>query len=95
MDYEGFIGPAYRSTSLNVSADRVVNWYPEVVPTGVGKSRVAYFPTPGTAQAVTGTPAGVGRGLYAINGRTFAVIGSSLLEFFADGTFRTLYTFLS
>jgi len=52
MIFNGFVGPTYENHSLNVDAQRCINWYPELVESGTGKSRYAYHPTPGFTQVV-------------------------------------------
>ncbi len=81
----GFCGPSYRSQSPNVDAESTVNWYPEAIESGQGKSTFALYPTPGlkSAYALDGevsVPA-----LFTHNGRMFSA-GASLWEEFADGT---------
>lgn len=79
----GFIGPTYQSESPNSDAEDTVNWYPEVVE-GQGRSAMALYPCPGIA--VLWTLNGPIRGLFTINGRVFAVGGSTLYELFINGT---------
>lgn len=45
----GFCGPTYQSQSRNVNCERCVNRYPEIVEVDGGKSRIALYPSPGTA----------------------------------------------
>ncbi len=85
------MGPTYQARSYAVSADRLVNWYPEIVESGLGKTKVNYYPTPGLAlHADTSALKGItgGRGAFALDGRQWSVIGENLVEFKADGTFK-------
>lgn len=82
-----FIGGAYLARSPNVSADRCINLYPEMVETRTGKAVAALYGTPGLRRWCV-LPAGGCRGLYtASSGRAFAVAGSECYELFAGGTF--------
>jgi hypothetical protein len=79
----GFVGPSYASQSLNADAQRCINWYPETIESGQGKSATALYPTPGLAQfaqIVPGAPAGGVRGGIGINGRAFFVAGNLFTE---------------
>jgi hypothetical protein len=62
-----------------------MNWYPESIETGTGKSRIAMYPTPGLSLFTALTGASV-RGIFTINSRTFAVAGTTLYEVIGDGT---------
>lgn len=87
----GLPGPTYTSESVNVDAQRSINFYPETVESGRGAAPIALYPTPGLTPfcPLTGT---YSRGLYEFNGRLFAV-GTNFAEVFADGTSHG-YTFL-
>jgi hypothetical protein len=85
-EYKGFVGPTYQALSTYVSADRCVNWYPESIPTEGGKSKIAYYPTPGLVlHAATNVYGGPGRGAIVVNGRKFGVAGNQFFEFDAAG----------
>ena len=87
MVYKGFVSGTYPARSYAVSIDRLVNWYPEIVESQLGKSQIAYYPTPGLILVVdTSNLGGAGRGMFALDGRQWAVIGSWLVEFHPDGT---------
>ena len=75
----------YRSQSPNASADFTMNWYPEIIETGAGKSNLVLYPTPGLKLFVALTGASV-RGIFSINNRTFAVAGTTLWEILGNGT---------
>src|SRR5215472_3840368 len=86
--YKGFVGSTYQARSFAVSADRLVNWYPEIVESREGKSLINYYPTPGLTLLTDLSALGAGRGAFALDGRQWAVIGGSLVEFHADGTYQ-------
>ncbi len=90
IPYPGFVGPAYRSQSINVAGDRCVNLYPELVESGTGKSQWALYGTPGTTLFCT-LPGDV-RCLWAGDNRLFAVAGNTLYEVFSDGTYSSVGT---
>lgn len=79
----GFVGPTYTSQSINADCQRTMNWYPESIESGVGKSATVLYPTPGsTLFATLAQPV---RGALSINGRAFFVAGNSLWEVSAGG----------
>jgi len=84
MEFPGFIGGTYESRSLPANAQRCVNYYPEVDESRSGKSNVILQPTPGLAVFSSGL-AGALRGLWAGEGRLFAVAGATLYEIDSDG----------
>lgn len=45
----GFVGPTYSSQSVIADCQRCMNWYPEAIESGQGKSQMALYPTPGSA----------------------------------------------
>lgn len=84
----GFVGPTYASQSLNADAQRTINWYPESIESGQGKSALAMYPTPGLAlfaTLVAGAPVGGVRGAIAMNGRVFFAAGTLFAEVNAAG----------
>lgn len=83
--YPGFIGPGYTSQSRIADVERTVNWYPEKIESGIGKVDWALYPVPGFVEVLELEDAPV-RGLYSLNGRTFAVSGTKLYEILADWT---------
>lgn len=86
MRYPSFIGPSYESQSKIAASDRLVNWYLEKMEVPGQKAEYVAYPAPGfQAFATPGTP-GRGRGIYMVNGRVFAVVGSKLYEVYIDGT---------
>src|SRR6476660_9638015 len=82
----GFVGPSYSSQSVNADCQVCRNWYPENIESQLGKSGFALYPTPGLA-VFCQLPDEPLRGLFTINGRTFAVAGSTFFELFTNGTF--------
>lgn len=79
-----FATNSYKSTSLPLSAQRLVNWYAEIEP-GDAKSPVALFNTPGTVLFATcGT--GKIRGACYHNGKAYFVAGESLYEVDSAGS---------
>ena len=85
------IGGEATSESINVDAGHTLNWYPELVESGTGATKVAMFPTPGLTTFATMTGSAV-RGALAFNGRLFAV-ATNFNEIASDGTV-TPYSFL-
>jgi hypothetical protein len=85
----GLIGPSYSSQSLNADCQVTKNWYVETIENPFGKAAYALYPTPGQSLfvALPGLPE---RGAFEINGRCFAVSGTSFCEVFTDGTFNVI-----
>lgn len=81
MEYPGFIGASNPSSSIAADNERTINMYPELIagPGITGKSRLVLRRTPGLVlqQTLADSPI---RGLFSINGRTFAVAGGSFFE---------------
>jgi hypothetical protein len=90
MSRFGFVGGTYISQSVNADAQECINWYVENVESGDGKSARVLYPTPGLS--VFGAAAGLNqvRGLWTINGRTFAVIDAQLYEVLGNGNLNAL-----
>lgn len=92
----GFIGGSYRSEAIYADSQRCVNWYPEVVESGVGENSMVAYPTPGTkrfgSNPGTSQEAGFPRGMIELNGQVFHVIGRQFLELIGDGSFVVLGT---
>src|ERR1700758_4635364 len=93
----GMCGPTYQSQSLNVDAERCINFLPEVVEAEGGKSRYALYYRPGLNSAFANLGSTSVLGIFACrpNGaivdRLFAVVQSGpnqvLFEVFSNGTF--------
>ncbi len=79
MRYRGFVGPAYRSQSVDVDDEQLINWYPELVESGFGKAPAVYYPCPGRKPWLN-LPGGSIRGMFAQDGRAFAVGGGTFYE---------------
>lgn len=87
-----FTYEAYQSRSKNVDFKRCINMYPEMDQGNGGKTVKALYGRPGLLLncALDGSGPIRGNGLYTVpigSGRSFAVRGNTLFEFFADGTF--------
>src|SRR5437899_8354938 len=81
----GFVGQSYSSQSVSADAQRTMNFYPEIIESGAGKSSAVLYPTPGliSLYALGTDPI---RGLYTVNSRTFCVQGQNLFELLANNT---------
>jgi hypothetical protein len=83
MRVPGFIGPTFEARSVNANTERVINLYPEVVG-GTPKAPLVLLHTPGT-RLFAQRGGGPVRGLFAQDGRAFAVSGGEFVEVFASG----------
>lgn len=81
MRFEAFNSGTYQSWSANFAAERSINLYPELREVPGGKGHVALFSTPGLEEFCV-LPTAPVRGLWAGEGRLFAVAGSKLYEVF-------------
>lgn len=96
MKFQGFVGPSYKLSSVNVDAQRCVNLYPEIVESGTGKEGdIAYLKsTPGLRKLFD-----IGTGpirmihaddlvVHPLNptNRTFVVSGNQVYKCTFDGT---------
>lgn len=86
--FTGFCGGSYSSQSPTVANERCINWYPERVESPFGKNPFALYPTPGLGTFAF-SDAGNCRGLFARDGRAFAVIGQRLQEVTDNSTGST------
>lgn len=82
----GFVGPTYSSQSVIADCQRTMNWYPEAIESGQGKSQYAMYETPGLT-LFCALPTSPVRGSIRINSRAFKVSGAVLYEIFGDGTY--------
>lgn len=75
----GFVGPSYTSESRIAAYDRTVNLIPEKIESGTGQAEYVLYLPPGYSTFCTlpDTPV---RGLYTLNGTTWAVGGESLYQ---------------
>ncbi len=99
----GFVGGSYTAQSGAVADEECINWFAETnesgspfAPANAYGGREAgtlksYFGTPGLSVFAT-LPQMPVRGVFAANGRMFAVGGNTLYEVVADGTFTALGT---
>lgn len=97
MKFQGFIGPSYNLTTVDIDAQRCINMYPQMVESGLGKEGqvASLVSTPGLSLLAT-----VGNGpirgmytssagvLYVVSGNTLYSLDSS----WADTTIGTLNT---
>src|SRR5262245_65653853 len=74
-----FIGPTYQTQSLKVGVERLVNLYTEITESPIETERATYYGTPGTIILAT-LPDSPGRGIFAQDGRCWAVAGWTLYE---------------
>lgn len=84
MKFPGFIGGSYESQAVTADQEKTVNWYPELLESPGATSRAVLYPTPGVEVLSTGATGG-GRAHFYMNGREFAVIGSTFYEIGAGG----------
>jgi len=69
---------SYRHRDLQVSAQRIINFFPEAQPADA-KARVVLLPTPGLATFVA-IAAGPVRGMREMNGALFVVVGTGVFR---------------
>lgn len=86
MIYAGFCGPSNPSQSLLADGERLVNWYVERISQQFAPTEAALYPTPGQSAYITTSDVGVRAIMSEINGRAFAVVGTSFRELFATRT---------
>ena len=86
----GFVDGAYETQSRVMAGERCVNLFPARVQQG-GKVRSALLPTPGFSTFATMTQPN-GRGIFAHDGRLFAVFGNTLSELSSAGVETALGT---
>jgi len=85
MQYAGFIGPTNANRSLDVDAERTVNYFPELIDAGTPRVRASLVGVPGYAPFAP-LSAGPVRGEIEVDGRCFAVGGGIFSEVLAGGT---------
>lgn len=84
--YPGFIGGSATTQALSFDSERTVNFYVQKMD-GAAKSAASLYPCPGfTSFCDTGQADIHAGGLFAMNGRVFAVAGQQLREVFSDGS---------
>lgn len=94
MRFDALVGPSYTSQSLNADCQMCLNFYPELIESGQGKSRMALFRTPGLKRFAALTGMAKVREMLEFSGRLFAIAeqlsptsAQTLFEVFSDGTF--------
>ena len=85
MNFSTFVGPAYQSQSPLADSERCINLYPEQMESAGAAKPAALYPCPGFTSFTT-FPEGPIRGMFAQDGRCFAVVGFKFYEVFSDGT---------
>jgi len=84
--YPAFIGGSYLSQSTVADCAETFNFYVERMEVPGAKGKAVLYPTPGVRSFGSVTKVG-GRGMYTNgDGRVFGVTGSSLYEWFIDGS---------
>jgi len=83
--YPNFLSASNPSLSQRADCERLINLYYE--PADVQSGRPALYSVPGQRQFANVTTDTDVRALFSMNARTFAVIGTTLAELFAGGTF--------
>lgn len=85
------VGPSYQSRSLPFSCQRTINLYPERAE-ATARDEFVMYGTPGTVQWIdVGGTSGC-RGALYMDGRIYAVIGTTLYSIISDGTYTDLGT---
>lgn len=80
-----FVGPSYRSQSVNADCQLTQNWYPEIIESQQGKSLLAMYPTPGLKLACALQGEVEVLGVFEFNGRAFAAGDHRLFEITYSG----------
>jgi hypothetical protein len=91
MKFDAFMGGSYESQARFADTARCVNWYFEKLQDENASAQTVLYPTPGV-ETISALLSGNGRAHMAINGREFAVVGSTLYEVLRDGGTQTLGT---
>lgn len=90
--YDEFTGGSYTSQSPVTDAERTVNWFPELSESKGATSQQSLYPAPGYNLFCRFDSIGcranftMGTGGTSISGRTFAIYGPTLWEYFKDGS---------
>lgn len=79
MSRFSLVGPSYKSQSLNVDDELLMNFYIETVESQAGKGPLAMYPTPGL-NVLYNLGSAPMRGIETAQGRTFAVQGTNFWE---------------
>lgn len=86
MRFPGFCGPTAQAASLNVNAERTLNWCLEMTRSGTPKSDPINTRTPGIEPYVI-FPEGPVRGLFHQDGRCFGVGADTLYEILGENNY--------
>lgn len=86
MKFNEFISGSYTPRSIKAESERLVNFFLERVESDLGKASYSLYRTPGLAAFCTTGIDGFARGAFSLNGHTFWVIGSHVIEIFSDGS---------
>lgn len=87
-DFAELMGPSYTiQGASSVECQRTLNWRLERVVSGAGKNLFTLLREPGLRTFCNTALNAKSRGLFALNGHCYGVVGTHVLEFLADGTF--------
>lgn len=84
--YPGFIGPTGTERSVNVDAERTINFFPRILAPGTPKAPIVLYGTPGLRVFCQPDTRGPVRALWHQDNRVFSVVGQQFVEVFADQT---------
>lgn len=85
------VGPSYVSRSLPFSCQRTINLYPEAAE-ATARDQFVMYGTPGIVQWIDAGGTDGCRGALYMDGRIYAVIGTTLYSIIEDGTYTNLGT---
>lgn len=89
MSRFGFCSGSYTSQSITADLQRTVNLYPESIESGDGATAMTLYCSPGL-KLFANLPGSQNRGVFTINGLTFAVADAILYQVFSNGTYTAL-----
>lgn len=78
------VGGTYKHSSLPLSAQRTVNWFPEVTPQG--RKIISLQPTPGARAFSQAASGAIDRGMFNWNGNLYKVSNATLFKIDSGGT---------
>jgi hypothetical protein len=84
VKFDAFIGGSYQSQAVTADQERTVNWYPELLEAPGATAKAVLYPTPGV-RTLSSAGRGNGRAHFALNGREFAILGTTLYEIDSAG----------
>jgi hypothetical protein len=90
QEYRGFCGASYQGRSIAIASDRKINFYPELVESGTGKSQYCLIGTPGIRKLMDSQVDGSVRGICAQGGRVLIAGQKTLYELNQALTLTTL-----